>query len=337
MKNKTIAKKQNLFFISIFSAILCLLLLYVLSLSIGAASLKKGEISREIFRAIILEQRLPRTLFSSLIGALLALAGAAFQGLFYNSLADPYILGTSSGAGLGAVFALVCGIPAFGPIPSVAVFSVLAALAASITVFILAQRIAKPAPISALLLSGLALSALFSSLLSLLLILKDRDLHRLYFWLMGGFSHTWFSDFYYILPLAVLALILILPQASSLDLLGAGEDLALGTGLSLFHLQFSLIIGVSLIVGASVAVSGIIGFVGLIAPHIARLIVGPLHRRLFPLAALLGAILTLSADILSRLIIPPAELPVGLLTSLLGAPFFLFLLYKSISSKEGGV
>lgn len=313
------------------SAILILasIILFVFSLSSGPA---RGlyHTNRDLFISIVLEQRLPRTVLAWVVGFLLALAGAAFQGLFRNRLADPYITGTSSGAALGAAIALVSGFPALGPIPGTALLASLGALAVTLAVFAIARVAGNPAPVTALLLAGTALSALSSSLLSLLLVLHDRDLHRVYYWILGGFSSAWYEDLYYVLPLAGIALVCLLPMSRSLDLLASGEDAARSLGLSLRTTRIAVLAGTSVAVAAAVSAAGVIGFVGLVAPHIARLVAGPRHRRLLPFSALLGALLTLAADLVARSVMAPAELPLGIITSLVGAPFFLWLLVRSV-------
>ena len=207
-------------------------------------------------------------------------------------------------------------------------------LGASLLVFSLARTAGRAAPLSALLLSGTAVSALFSSLLSLLLVIQDRHLHRVYFWLLGGFAAVWYEDLYIVLAFGLLSLLCLLPMARSLDILASGEDSARSLGLSLFWTRLLILLGSSFAVAAAVSVAGIIGFVGLIAPHIARLLLGPRHRWLFPLAATLAGLITLLADMLARSLIAPVELPLGILTSLIGAPFFLWLLVRAY--RRGG-
>ncbi len=312
------------------------LLLVVLSLVSGPAY-RLFSSDRALFVSIVLEQRLPRTVLAWTAGFLLALAGAAFQGLFRNRLADPYITGTSSGAALGAAIALVTGFPALGPIPGTAILASFGALAVTLAVFAIARAAGNPAPVTALLLAGTALSALSSSLLSLLLVIHDRDLHRVYYWILGGFSSAWYEDLYYVLPLAIIALACLLPMSRPLDLLSGGEDSARSLGLSITRTRVTVLAGTSVAVAAAVSAAGVIGFVGLVAPHMARLLVGPQHRRLMPLSAFMGAFLTLGADLLARSVMAPAELPLGIITSLVGAPFFLWLLVRTVRGGREGL
>jgi len=297
-----------------------------------------GRGDNEIAAALVFKIRLPRLLLAVLVGASLGSAGACFQGLFRNSLADPYIIGSSSGAALGAALAVsVGGGLGFG------FFSVMGlpgacAFAGSLTAVFLAFIISRasgntPSPVT-LILAGTSVSAFCSALLALVLVLKDRSLMQVYYWLLGSLSGTSWPRLLSVLPFMILGNIVIFFSVRPLDLLLQGEEAAESLGLNPLKTRFVLAIAATLPVAASVSVSRVIGFVGLIAPHAARFFTGPAHRRLLPASALAGALLCLIADNLARSLIPPVEIPLGVITSLAGAPFFLFLLARQ--SSRGG-
>lgn len=325
-----------------------LLVTLVASLGLGAVSLTPGQVLEvlatrtpwggsveKVNVTIVWDLRLARALLAALIGAGLAAAGAAFQGLFRNPLADPFIVGASGGAALGATLAITAGLrwsgAGFGPVP-------LAAFAGAILAVFVVYLVAETgghAPAVALLLAGAALSTVLSAAVSLLMLLNDRALHEVFTWLLGGlggrsWSHLKASTPYLLVGLSVLWLL-----ARPLDALASGEETAQSLGLSLPHARGAIVAAASLTTAAAVAVGGIIGFVGLIAPHAARLLFGADHHRLIPASALLGALLLLLADDLARTVVAPVELPVGIVTALLGGPFFLYLL-KTRQRELGG-
>jgi iron complex transport system permease protein len=276
--------------------------------------------------AIVRDLRLSRVLLAALIGAGLAASGAAFQGLFRNPLADPFVVGASGGASLGATLAIVLGLnwrwAGFGPVP-LAAFG--GALLAVFVVYNVAQVGGQTTAIG-LLLAGAALSTLLSAMVSLLMLLSDETLHEVFAWVMGGLSgrswpQLWSSGPYLLFGLAALWL-----AARPLDALACGEETAQSLGLSIKSARAIVVGAASLATAAAVAAGGVIGFVGLVAPHIARLLFGATHRRVIPASALIGMLLLLLADDLARTVIAPVELPVGVVTSLLGGTFFLYLL-----------
>jgi len=282
--------------------------------------------------ALIFSIRLPRLLLAALVGASLGSSGAVFQGLFRNSLADPYIIGASSGAALGAALAVSFGgslglgfFSVLGP-PGIAAFA--GSLAAVLLAFVISRSSGNTPSPGTLILAGTSVSAFCSALLALVLVIKDRNLMQVYYWLLGSLSGTTWSRLLSALPPMILGNIILFFSARPLDLLLQGEEAAESLGLDPLKTRFILAISATLPVAAAVSVSGVIGFVGLIAPHAARFFTGPAHRRLLPASALAGALLALVADNLARSLIPPVELPLGVLTSLGGAPFFLFLLAR---------
>lgn len=290
--------------------------------------------------AVLYAIRAPRVLAAFAVGAALAAGGAAMQSLFRNPLADPGLLGVSSGAALAAVSVIVLGEkvmhivpPGFRPwLLPIAAF--LGGLAATVVVYRIANR-SGVALVGTLLLAGIAINALTSAGIGMLVfIADDQQLRTLIFWTMGGFGAvTWTA----ILP-AVLVLVIsvptLLPAAHLLDALALGEKEAGHVGVDVERLKRRLVAQVALAVGAGVAISGVVGFVGLIAPHIVRLMLGPSHRTLLPAAALFGGAFVVLADALARVLVAPAELPIGVLTALVGGPFFLWLL-AGRAAKEG--
>jgi iron complex transport system permease protein len=278
---------------------------------------------------VLLEIRLPRIVLALTAGAALAVSGAAFQGFFRNALADPYVIGSSSGAAFGAAVALVGGFTLDGsPFSAVTGLAFAGALVAVFLAFLLARTAGNPPPAAALLLAGVTLSAFFSALLSMLLVLKDHDLYRVYYWLLGSLAGTSWTQLASIVPPMLAGAVLIFLQGRRLDILLQGDETAESLGVNTSKTRFAVAFGSSLACAAAVAACGIIGFVGLIAPHAMRLLAGPVHRRLLPASALAGAILLVTADILSRSLIPPAEIPIGIICSLAGCPFFLYLLAR---------
>ncbi len=270
---------------------------------------------------IIFQIRLPRTFMALLVGSGLAVAGVAMQALFKNPLADPYVLGASSGAGFGAALIISLGVVSAIFVP-LAAFS--GAIIASFTVYALSM-IGPRSSVSLLLLSGIALSTFFSALISYLMFVAGSNLQELVFWLMGG---LWASTWQYVeitFPVVLVGTIILYAYARDLNLMLSGEESAQHLGVAVENLKRILLVTVSFIVGVAVAFCGIIGFVGLIVPHVVRTFTGPDHKALIPASALFGGILLIWADIVARSAIPGEEMPVGIITALLGAPFFLYL------------
>jgi iron complex transport system permease protein len=312
---------------------------FVVSLGFGAVPLSPGEVWRvlalrtpwgssaeQVVVTIVWDFRLPRGLLAILIGAGLAVAGAAFQGLFRNPLADPFIVGASGGAALGATLAITAGLTwrgaGFEPVPLAAFLGALATVAVVYTV----AEAGDHAPAIALLLAGAALSTVLSAAVSLLMLLNDQAFHEVLNWLLGGLGGRSWSHVGAGAPYLLVGLVVLWALARPLDALALGDETAQSLGLSLPRIRGAVVAAASLVTAAGVAVGGIIGFVGLIAPHLARLLFGADHHRLIPVAALLGALLLLLADTLARTVLAPVELPVGIVTALLGGPFFLYLL-----------
>lgn len=314
--------------------LLLLIGLSLLSLRFGAAPLSLGEVVAGLFgsgpepqQLIVQEIRLPRVALAWLVGMALGMSGAALQGLLRNPLAEPGLLGISSSAGLGAVLTLYFGITAASgwALPGAAMLFALIA-----TLFLYGLARAGSSNLT-LILAGVAVSALASALTSLALNLAPNpsDLQDIVLWLLGSISDRSFADVRLALPFVLIGLGLLLAAAPALEVLALGEAEAMSLGVDLPRLRILIILGTALSVGACVAVTGAVGFVGLVVPHMLRRFVNHRSGRLLLPSALGGAILVLAADIALRLIGTPKELQLGVVTALIGAPFFLFLVLRS--------
>ncbi len=275
---------------------------------------------------IIWKIRLPRVILGALVGVGLATAGAAFQGLFRNPLADPYILGISSGAALGAAAALIYGftwhVAGLGAVPLLAFVGAILSL---LVVYHMA-RVNGSVPVMPLLLAGVAVGAFLSAVLALLMYLDPDRIGQVVFWLLGSLSGASWNRVGMILPYLGLGLFLILFHARELNALLLGDESARHLGVDVERVKRNLLLGGTLATAAAVSVSGIIGFVGLIVPHAVRMVVGPDHRFLLPVTGLMGATFMVLADTVSRTLMSPAQIPVGILTAFCGGPFFIYLL-----------
>ncbi|PKM78045.1 MAG: iron ABC transporter [Firmicutes bacterium HGW-Firmicutes-15] len=346
MIHKSNVKQSVLFTI----LIIILLASFVLGVSIGAVSIPPSEVVRIFFshipgidrylsaglvpehETIILTMRFPRVVIAALVGAGLALAGATFQGLFRNPMADPYVIGVSSGAALGAVCSILVqsiwdipirfGIPAFAFVFAVVTIFLVYSLA----------RVGGKVPVMTLLLSGIAVNSLLSALVSFCMFFSGNQLHQVVFWLLGGFSGRGWDYVYIFLPYGVVGSTVIFIYARELNAMLLGEEPAQHLGIEVERVKRRLLIAAALLTGACVSVSGLIGFVGLVIPHIVRMLFGPDHRTLLPAVALIGAAFLLVADVLARVVIAPGELPVGIVTALVGGPFFIYLLRRQKNS-----
>ena len=293
-----------------------------------------GDIRAHTPAGVIFWQiRIPRTLAAFLAGSALATAGMAFQAYFRNPLATPYTLGVSSGAAVGAALAIRLGIPALVPfLPATALFGFLGAMACTLLLYGL-TRLRGGFSTPALLLTGVALSFLLSSvLLALQYTSSLHDAYRLLRWMMGGVGMVGYEAVLTMLPFVVAGVVTIGLMSDTLDLLSVGETTAMTRGVDVDRLNRVLFFVVSLMIGGVVSVCGPIGFVGIMVPHTCRLLFGYRHRVLFPVVALSGGMLLTLCDGVARTIIAPAELPVGVVTALIGGPFFLFLVLTGHAS-----
>jgi iron complex transport system permease protein len=278
--------------------------------------------------SIVVHLRLPRVLLAITVGAGLAGAGAVFQGLLRNPLADPYIIGVSGGAAFGATLAITTGLAAGAlGIAATPLLAFAGALAATTAVYGLARG-GGETPVEDLLLAGVAVSAFLAALVTWLQLAGGESLQRVIFWLMGGFSGRGWPHLAMAAPSVLVGLGVAWLFGRDLNALLLGDETAQSLGVEVGATRRVLIAASSLMAAAAVAAAGLIGFIGLIVPHLLRLAVGPDHRRLIPAAALGGAILLVLADMLARSAIMSTELPVGVLTAAMGAPFFLFVLLR---------
>jgi iron complex transport system permease protein len=280
------------------------------------------------WETIVMEIRLPRVILAGVVGAALAIAGATYQGLFRNPLADPYLIGVAQGAALGAVIGFLVPLSwhgmEFGIVPLLA-FS--GALISTFIVYSLA-RVGKTLPMTTLILAGVALGALLGSIVSYLIISSGEKMHGIIFWLMGSFSLSQWSEVKMVLPYVVVGAIIILLYARPLNVMQLDEEQAQQLGINVEKLKLVLLAAATLITAAAVSFVGTIGFVGIIIPHAVRLIWGADHRFLLPLSVLTGAIFLILADLIARTALAPTEIPIGVITALCGAPFFLYLLRR---------
>ena len=310
------------------------------ALSLGPSRIPLGDVAAALLHgvgldfsvddrtlAIVASLRLPRMLMAATVGGMLALAGATLQVLFRNPLADPGVLGITGGATLGAVAAIFFGASAMGgAVLPLAGFA--GALAAAFAVDRLA-RVDGRIPVASLLLSGIALESLSRALTGVLIYASDdRQLRDITLWLLGSYAGASWDRLLLIAPFALLSACALPFFARGLDALMLGEREAGHLGIPVETLKRLAVIVAALGVGAVVSVAGPVGFVGLVVPHLVRLTHGPGHRRLIPLAAAYGAALSVAADTLARILVAPAELPVGLVTAAIGAPFFAFLIRR---------
>ena len=279
---------------------------------------------------IVWGMRLPKVLVASCVGAGLSLVGILMQAMTKNSMADPYLLGISSGASAGATAAILVGsLPIIGAV-TVQAGAFIGAIVSSVLVFILAGASGRVSS-TKLILSGTAISALFSSMSNFLIFMQNNEkkLSSVLFWMSGSFASAKWSDVLPVFIVLIICIGIILLENRALDALLLGEEMAITIGVDVPKLKILIIIMSALVTGVMVSVSGTIGFVGLVIPHISRSLVGTAHKRMVPFSALLGAILMIWADAIARVVVAPSELPIGVVTAFIGAPFFLFLLRKS--------
>jgi iron complex transport system permease protein len=283
----------------------------------------------ETYATILFRIRLPHAILIILTGAALASSGAVYQGLFRNPLADPYLIGVASGAGLGAVLAMSLRWPQ----TLLGMFAVPAAafLGAIITVAVVYNlaRVGRTAPTSALILAGVAVSAFAASLTSLLMLRSNEELRRAISWLLGGGTMNGWLPVFALLPYLTIGIGMILLSGYTLNVLQFGDEQAQQLGLAVERRKLLLVIAASLTTGAAVAFTGVIGFIGLIVPHVVRFIWGVDYRRILPLSLVGGAIALLLADVLARVLVSPEVLPLGIMTALAGGPFFLWIMRRS--------
>ena len=335
-------KKHTLSFriLCIIIFIIILFLTALVSISLGAVSIPVQELlqmfcsgeNASIFPPghwnIVFRIRLPRIIVAGLVGASLALAGVAFQGFLRNPLADPYIVGVSAGAAMGAAISFWLKLDRFIDFISPTPFA--AFIGAILTVFLVYQisLVRGRVPVETFLLAGVIIGSFFGALVSLLMLVIQNDLHKLVLWMMGSLSDKNWSHIFLVLPYLLIGGTILWLNARKLNIITMGDERAHYMGVDVEKTKMMLIISASLITAAAVSAGGLIGFVGLVVPHIVRMIFGADHRLLLPLSSLCGAILLIFSDTLARTLAAPVEIPVGIITALLGAPFFCYLLKK---------
>ncbi|MBX3047239.1 MAG: iron ABC transporter permease [Anaerolineales bacterium] len=311
---------------------------FLLSIALGSVFIPPESIFKALLgleplqgtlNTILFEIRLPHAVLITLTGAALAASGTAYQGLFRNPLADPYLIGIASGAGLGAVTMMARDWPkdllGFYSIPAAAFAGAL--LTVAIVYWI--ARLGKTVPVTTLILAGVAVSTFATSLSSFLMLQSESELRRAIAWLLGGAALNGWQPVIAMLPYVTVGIIILLLSGHQLNVLQTGEEQAQQLGLPVERIKLVLIVAASLAAAAAVAFSGMIGFIGLVIPHSLRLIWGGDHRRLLPLSLLGGAAALLLADVVARTILPPQVIPVGIITALVGVPFFLWLLRRA--------
>ncbi len=322
------AAARNLIYLSIL--FLLLLIVMALSLSIGSMNISLGKIAEVLFSPadgyeskVIWDIRLPRILTALAVGGGLSVAGAVFQAMLMNPLAEPYILGVSSGGTFGAVLAMLIGMSFWG----VQSFAFLGSVSVIFLVFMLGKRFGSIEP-NVLLLTGVMVGAFFSAMILLIITFLNESLRSAIFWLMGNLTNANQNNVYVILTISILVSVFLSLNAQKFNVLSLGDENAahLGINISLFRNVIYII--TSLMVGALVSVSGIIGFVGLIIPHACRMIFGTDNRLVLPASYFIGASFLIAADIIARTIISPSEIPVGAITAVIGAPVFIYLIRK---------
>ncbi|MGO4888244.1 FecCD family ABC transporter permease [Anaerobacillus sp. MEB173] len=346
MQNSSTQKfLHNNRFIAYLCALLFLMLAVLLGISIGSISIPFSTIifilSENLFGIpihaevdpmlvhIVMDIRFPRVILALLVGSSLALAGAAFQGFLKNPLADPYTLGVSSGAAVGAVFVLFLGIsiPLLGKF-TLPFFSIVCGFITLLFVLFFAKLANKSLTVETIILTGIIFSSFLGSIISLMIALTGEELRQIIGWLLGSVSMRGWDYIWIMLPFFVAGLIILLFNSRELNALAFGEETAKHIGVNVQLRKIMILLGASLLTGAAVAVSGTIGFVGLVIPHLTRLIWGPDHRHLLPLSVMIGGGFLVLCDLVARTIIAPTELPIGVITALIGAPVFGLILLR---------
>lgn len=329
-----------------------LLLAIVLGISLGSVRIPIKELSHiigvEIFRIPLLDEsqatstnivmkiRMPRVILAGLVGASLALAGAAFQGLLRNPLADPYTLGVSSGASVGAVGVIFfqISLPFFQQF-TLPFISIIAAFLTIFIVLLFARSIEPSLKVETIILTGIIFSSFLGAFLSLMIALSGEELRQIIGWLLGSVSMRGWSYVQIILPFFLIGSFVLLMNTRELNAMSFGENQAKHLGVDVEKRKLIILASASVLTGAAVAVSGTIGFVGLIIPHFVRILCGPDHKHVLPLSMITGAAFLILADLVARVIIQPAELPIGVITALIGAPAFAVILVRRRMESRG--
>lgn len=344
----TIIKKKELRRCIFLLGILLLMVIIIVATNLGIADISYVQTAKiiiskipilnrlasvkgvnETSQIIILDLRLPRIILAALVGAGLSVVGTSFQGIFKNPMADPFVLGISSGAALGATITIVAGITIdFMGISLTTLTAFIGALLTTLVVYNIA-KVGNKVPSITLLLAGVATSYFLSSMISILMIFHREDIEKIVMWTMGNLSTASWNQVGILLILVIPGIIITTFFSRDLNIMLLGEDSARNLGIEVDRVKKIILLISTVMVAGIVSFSGIIGFVGLIIPHIIRLLFGSDYKTVIPFSAIGGAIFLILCDTLARTIAPPTEIPVGIITSMLGVPFFLYLLYKS--------
>jgi iron complex transport system permease protein len=348
MGNMTFIEKKNHYIITFEVGLFLLIIVIIAAANFGVANISFKQtalivmskipivnnfVSLEGIKAtsviILLNLRLPRILLSCLVGAALSVVGTSFQGIFKNPMADPFVLGVSSGAALGATITMVFFKESqlFG----MSIIAMSAFMGAIITTFLVYNiaRVGTKVPVTTLLLAGVAINYLLSSIISLIMTFNRDNIEEIVMWTMGSFSTSGWNEVILLFIIVVPSILFISAFSRDLNVMMLGEDSARSLGIDVNGFKKYIFVISTLMVAAVVSVSGIIGFVGLIVPHAIRMIFGSDNRIVVPFSAISGAMFLIICDTLARVIVPPSEIPVGIITSIFGVPFFVYLLYKT--------
>ncbi len=326
--------KKILVLISIFILLIASMILY---LSAGSVAFSARDIlsnpGNELYRKILFDIRLPRLINVIIVGSALAVSGLLLQALIRNYLAEPGLMGISAGAGLGAILMFL--LPVSVPFYLITPVSFLFAIGASMIIYFTAKglnyKYTNFINSNKIILAGIAISAFLSSLNGFLLILSGKNITQIIYWLNGGFGGKAWNEVYMSLPVVIAGIVIALTMSKSLNVLALGEEMAASMGLRVKMFQIACV-GVSALLAASaVSVAGIISFAGLVVPNMARILLGSDYRYTVPASVMLGALLLTISDLVARIIILPAELPTGIITAFIGAPFFIYLILKKNS------
>lgn len=282
-------------------------------------------------QVIVYQVRAPRVLLAVLVGGALAAVGTTFQGLFKNPMADPYVIGVSSGAALGAAVAIVTGLSRVLGIWALPVAAFAGAIFTTVLVYNLA-KVGNKLPVFNLLLAGVALSSFMTAIMSFLMILHSRELSQIIFWTLGSFAGREWVHIKIAAPVIIIGIALLWFFARELNAMLFGEETARNLGVDPERVKQAILVIAAITVASAVAVSGTIGFVGLIVPHTVRLLTGPDHRFLMPCAVLVGGTFMVATDTFARVALAPTEIPVGIITAMFGGPFFIYLLRRKKTS-----
>ncbi len=287
---------------------------------------KGGAVSHNVFKVIILKIRLPRIFLAVITGMGLAVSGAVFQGIFRNPMANPYILGISSGAAFAVAMGMALGLQA--TVLGMGAISISAFLGGFLTSLVVYFISGGGKSVFSLLLSGIAIGFFLSALMSLVMYLNRNQIENIVYWTMGSFNASTWTKVAVSAPVIIIGAVLLMFFSKDLNIMVTGDDSAKSLGIEVQSRRLFFLLVSTFITAGAVSVSGVIGFVGLVVPHVLRILTGPDHRSLIPLSMVSGGIFLLLSDTLARTLLSPTEIPVGIITSIFGAPFFIYLLFR---------